>query len=503
MDFRCFLLSFSFEDYPHIIQLSEEVVTMNDTMEIDSSPDDLADLESALNALTLNTSDSAAITTLANASTKSAEARQRLADPCVLQKLVEMIEIFLGDSLEALRFALRCLGNACADNDNARDTVTALGFSWAIRCLMIDDDDFKLLATKVLYNICNDHDASQQQCYREKVYYQLIKYCCSDFACKASDNRSYAIELLLWITGHKAALEPSLAESLPGETFQQLLSLPTRHGSEPDIDTFAQLLEIWLTFLRDGIVQKQVIELGTLDNIWAILEMTDSEIERTRAQQGEDAEDFKLLQPLGTSLLWCLSDIAAKAKGAEAEQLCDETKQRFVTMVIEQRSLMMENTDGPSVSWDEPAVVVKVDSLILSASCHVLGNLLWAVGSNSSAHVVQKERIDKWLFSKILQAEEGPEGSLLLHSIAGLLIHLSRPSQQVREIIGSAENAKSALERLCRHQTSRVQQEGIKLLQKLGVDSLLNQQRFAVLGAEAMVTINQANSSAMNEDTPS
>src|ERR1700760_3155081 len=100
---------------------------------------DLGEIEKALETLTLNKPDSPvaveAITILAEASRSNESTREQLADPNILQILIEAIDCSINDSLETVEVALRCIGNACIDNDMAREEVTKQGFAWAKQCL--------------------------------------------------------------------------------------------------------------------------------------------------------------------------------------------------------------------------------------------------------------------------------------------------------------------------------------------------------------------------------
>lgn len=466
------------------------------------------DIEKAFRALSLNSRDSEAVNLLADASKEHVEVRQRLAIPEILGNLVGVIECSLNESLSTVDRALRCLGNACADNNDARDAVTSLGFSWALQCLRSDDDETKLLTTKVLYNISSDHEASQQRCYRDKVHYELFNFLNSDAALESSEN-SFAIEMLLWITGHKAAIEPTLDEPLPDHLVTQLLRLPRVYADQSDLDNFGSLVESILTFLRDAAVQQQIVELQVFMGIWTVLELVEERGATLDPEVEEDGEDLKVLAPLCTSLIWCMSDIAARAEFAQtysgevmqtssSDQQTDDNHTPMETSGLLDRLIeyIRDHAD------DTAHATRGTDGSLYTASCEILGNLLWGSASQYS-HLVEEEELHIPLFRRIIQNEGGSSSAAILHSICGLLIQLSRPSPMVREEIGRRQEALPALEILCRHEMSQIKQDSVKLLKALGRDCPRNQERFTELAQEVLQAIRASNDTAMAGAEPS
>lgn len=78
-----------------------------------------------------------------------------------------------------------------------------------------------------------------------------------------------------------------------------------------------------------------------------------------------------------------------------------------------------------------------------------------------------------------------------LHSIAGVLIQLSRPSIRARRLIGQSDSALTAVEHLSRHTRLEIRQDCIKLLKALGKDCRENQTKFDALGREVLLSRQQ------------
>ena len=114
-------------------------------------------IQQLLNPSTDASNITSATTTLAAASRSTPSVRQKLADPNVLERLIKHIEDPLEPSSSPTA-ALRCIGNACIDNDDARETVTNLGFTWARKRLQSSDTEIRNLTILVLVNVCMDYE---------------------------------------------------------------------------------------------------------------------------------------------------------------------------------------------------------------------------------------------------------------------------------------------------------------------------------------------------------
>ncbi|KAK3696175.1 hypothetical protein LTR37_018077 [Vermiconidia calcicola] len=434
-------------------------------MQTHSPPTDMEAIENALTNLRISTANNPtqAVALLAEASKQSIPAREQLAGPLILRTLTEIIETSINDSLETVDVALRCIGNACIDNSVAREAVTNIGFSWASLCLRdgsSSDIATRRLTAKVLYNICSDYEPAQQQCYREMLHHQLINLCARDSHQQPPDDIELLLELLFWICSQKDQVAQDLstttndATSLPGHILDKLISLPHAYRSSLEPEDFALLLETCLIFFRDPSIQRDILVRNQLTPVWRILKENEVKI----SSLGEDSEDRKLLVPLSTSLIWCLSDIAA-SPGIPAETLAD-VHTAFIKVVV-----VVAIKAGANDRGNERLAI---------AGCQVLGNLLWS-GKPVASDVVE----DAALQHSVLALLNTSRDVELLHSAAGLLVQLSRSSVEVREDI--------------------LQQDGIKLLRALGKDSVVNQQRFAELAREVVLSSSADGDTAMVE----
>lgn len=437
------------------------------------------ELAAALQDLSLSSTEKVAkdraISFLADASRNNVTARHRLADPAALKTLIEVAKRSMNDSLEALDLALRCIANACADNDAARDAVTDIGFSWALQCLYLPDDTVQILTTKVLFNICSGgHEASQRKCYEIGIHFALMNICAKS---GDVDELSFAFDLLLWICEHKAGVEAALSQPISEDSLHELLLLPSLYASTADLETVLSLTETVLVFARDPVVQAQIITTKQLGKLWRILEIQQTKAAALDAENEDAAEDLKLLLALSTSLIWCLSDAAALPEFSRIYSL-DDAEFKSLVGYVQTRGAIVGHRGDPN-------------GLQLTAACQIVGNLLWALPVETYVPLITQDQLHRPLFEIIVHIGTAKEDAGVLHSAAGLLIQLSRPSIGVREVIGDDELALPALERLCRHDMSNIQQEGVKLLRSLGRECPVNQQRFAALAREAVVTASE------------
>ncbi|KAK5128274.1 hypothetical protein LTR85_002941 [Meristemomyces frigidus] len=509
-------------------------------------PDNQHAFEQALQLLTLQQTSSPeatqAVSTLAESSKSHPDLRTQLADPRVLGPLIEIVKHTVEtDDPTTTSSALRCMGNACIDNDAARSTITAAGFAWAYQCLHSNNDELRWLAVKVLYNICSDHEAAQLQCYREHIHYDLISICASPLA-SASDDRSLIIDLLFWITSQKANITDTeqATEPLPSETLLKLLNLPSYYfAASVVLDDFATLLEICLPFLRDPHTQTQIVESHRAGYVWQMLQDIANRIALRRSNSPAAAkppeETVQVLRPYASSLIWILSDIAANPKFAAKYDLNDSWIHGLlqtikngaikVAVVDSEIHLVDKSELGQRLyrearssravsqhSMDD----MNVGQLLRTASCQIIGNLLWALPPQRATPLIETDKIHEALWQILsppssssvseieveveieVEAEANNVEADLTYSATSLLIQLTRPSQHVRELIGAAYRAKDALTALCEHKTPQIQQMGIKLLRALGKECPLNQERFGGLAAHLTATA----AAATAEDAP-
>lgn len=449
---------------------------MNDSSE-GESPSDVSSLESALHELHLfsvgesgGSDASGAITTLAKHSKGDPTVRQKLANPAVLKILVDAIECSLNDNLETVDLALRCIGNACIDNDDAREHITDLGFSWALQCIdnrITEDLSIRMLAAKVLYNVCNDYEPAQRQCFKTHVHYQLISLVPIWLQNEYADERALLIELLFWISSHKPpAGSSTTSDKLPGSLSTHLLTTIPRSFSAiiaHDLADYAIMLEIVSTFIRDPKEQVEIILSRRVQLVWNMLVFNEARI----AELDKDRqEDQKLLVPLSTSLMWCLSDMAANPAFSRHYDISDTWIMREILATI-----------SPASIRESPRT--------LAAAYQIFGNLLWLSKDIASfERLVTQEHLGSCTLDFLSKSNDVE----VLHAAAGVLLQLCRTSPDAQELIGRDEQALPALLRLCRHENPGIKQDGVRLLQALGRDCQANQMRFAALAEEVVAS---------------
>lgn len=436
-------------------------------MDVDQASSDLGEIEKALGNLTLHSIDisraSNAVSILAEASRWDPLTRQRLADPRVLQELIEVIQCSINDALETVEVALRCIGNACIDNEAAKAEITKHGFSWAKQCLptanqyphMSMDAKIAMLTAKVLYNVCSDYEPAQQQCYREHIHYAIVQVCALDGVTDSEESTLF-IELLFWLCNHVVPEQ----EKPPSKVLTTLLTLPDIYHERLEAEDFALLLETSMLFLREPAVRQDIIEQKLVGNIWRMLQYNEISLERLKQSEA----DRRLLRPLSTGLIWNLSDIAATPEFARVYQLGNEWIQNGIIREIQEA----DTTQTPR---------------LVDAACQILGNLLWSTKYPLRfAHAYDIEPLHRPIVM-ILKTNQDAE---LLHSGAGLLIQMTRLSREVCETIGANEDTPGVVQRLCNHELPQLKQDGIALLRALGMASPANQERFADLARIVM-----------------
>lgn len=502
-----------------------------------------------------------ALRSLAESSKKSESTRQQLSQPILLNTLTSLLythssassklpETDQETSTVIADSALRCIANTCTNNDNhtARDILcsskTAAFFPWASAYLSSSQNDFsiRLLTTKVLNNICHQHEVSQRICYEEKVHWGLIRFL-NEVCGKGLDDGELdgAINVLFEVSGQKttttkeAEMSPPLS-SLPDDVLSALLNLHSiRNTAENDyakpwshdIETFATLSETILVFLRDEEIQKQIISNKLFPQVWQLLERQEkliSQIPR-EGEGGEGAEeDRKLMIPLQASLVWCLSDMAAIPAFATTYSHTSEVITQLTDVIHAAadtarriRGNSSEHTRTADRCYPEKFQGLSASSQLFNAAAQILGNMLWTtqqqqqqqaspnrnpdVFSSPHAIISHTESIPYDLLDIVVSLPEfrstpnnsnpstsppspSPDTADTLHSITGLLIQLSRPSIAIREEIGAYEYTEPAIRKMCGHAREEVRQGGVKLVKALGRECVENQRRFGEMVAE-------------------
>lgn len=478
-----------------------------------------------------------ALRSLAESSKKSESTRQQLEQqqPILLNTLTSLLYTHssasstLPDTDKAtstviIDSALRCIANTCTNNDNhtARDVLcSAAFFPWASTYLSSSQNDFsiRLLTTKVLNNICHQHEVSQRICYEENVHWGLIRFL-NEVCGKGLDDGELdgAINVLFEISGQKT----KSTTSLPDDILSGLLNLHSirtaaeKDHLEPwshDIETFATLSETIVVFLRDEEIQKQIISNELFPQVWQLLERQEKLISQIPREGEEEEEDRKLMLPLQASLVWCLSDMAAIPTFATTYSHNSEVITQLTDVIhaaadTARRGCASSGEHTRSTAnrcYPEKFQGLSASSPLFNAAAQILGNMLWTTQQQqqqqASLNGNHTESLPYDLLDIVVSLPESlstpnnsnpstwspspsPDTADSLHSITGLLIQLSRPSVAIREEIGAYEYTVPAIRRLCGHAREEVRQGAVKLVKALGRECVENQRRFGEMVAE-------------------
>jgi hypothetical protein len=492
-----------------------------------------------------------AVSSLAKLSREEETVRDRLASKDVLQRLTEILKTHprtpsAGDLLAA---TLRCVGNACVSNLEACATVTEYKFDWYHAFLVpksrnlpgsgkspnytpagsqhwdVPPAEVRELTIKVLYNICSQSEEAQKLCYIGGVDMQIFMML-EDWDDLPVENPSLAIDLLFWVTSHhkELAKDKDAKKTHSLGSYRMVLFLgywcvASRAvcllWDKVDAEDYATLLESLLVFFRDPEITS---DISLFFLVWRILTCIEHKIKEAEG----DAEDVKLLAALSTSFTWVLSDMSATPafatqvttnQGGRIRVFVEDLSQLLTTGVAVSRANSTANADE----------IVDGDALRLhSAACQIFGNMLH--GQSSSADHVNgfnhQEREMQLSIFDILTSDEQPpiaiqdrhiyqrlfalmttcDNADFLHSAAGFLIQLSRPSPEVRAEIASDNNALAAIRRLGEHPMQQLNQDALMLMRALGKDTPSVQEKLKELAGEVMATVAETQKAAADAD---
>lgn len=489
-----------------------------------------------------------AVTSLATLSREQEDVRARLASKDVLQRLLEVLSSHPKyiNAEEFLATVLRCVGNACVSNPEACQIVTEFKLDWCKAFLKgfpcqwtvseenatsETDADVSVpfpmpavstrdLAIKALYNICSQSEEAQKQCYHDDIHTLVIEAMFDNqhFGAEwTSEMLSLTVDLLLWITSHHKALASFEGDTerrrglgknkaLKTDAFYWLIKAPLSCANKLDVDDWASLLETCLVFLRDPLTHSDLVSWELFHVVWNILQINESKIQGVEG----NAEDEKLLIALSTSLTWVLSDVAVTPEfaGAYADStknvlaMLGGTEVPVLKQLIQDLTKLLSNGELPSLESDvsEAASMSNDESLRLTtAACQVIGNLLHSlIKAEGDVPVVIKEgRMHERLFALMAKSDNAD----FLHSAAGLIIQLSRPSVEARQEIGRDSNALPAIKHLGQHKMQELNQDALMLMRALGKEAPENQERFKELAGEVMATVAEAQKAAAEAQT--
>jgi len=218
-----------------------------------------------------------------------------------------------------------------------------------------------------------------------------------------------------------------------------------------------------------------------------------------------------LLVALSTSLTWVLSDVAATPDfatayaSASANVLAMAAGYQEVPVLQQLTEYLSKiiatgEVHSHDAAGERSTTLVNDESLRLTtAACQVIGNLLHNLVPKTGTipATISKSQTHKRLFALMAVSDSAD----FLHSAAGLLIQLSRPSVEARERIASDDNALGAIKRLGQHTMQELNQDALMLMRALGKDAPATQGRLKELAGEVMATVAETQQAAASAQT--
>lgn len=427
----------------------------------------------------------ASLEQLATTSRESEILRIRLADTATLAQLDQVITSKDGKPSRSLQPALRCLGNACFENEGAADRVASFGLDWAATVLHSGDQETIAITTNVLNNICiQSIDAQKQACkigLDDELLYRLTR---------AEETAiSVPLDLVLLIISHRKETNrqglPSWAAH--GTDFTtDLLAWANRTRTSLSVDDWACTLEITLIYLREVEVQTLIVEKKQVDGVWSLLSKNENWIAGSNERGADCVEDDiepeevrRILKPESMSLTWILSDLAAHTSFVSSYGLEDPWLQTTIVANLLQPSSAVLGATAALNSDARP-----------NAACQVLGNVLHTLPLKDAVPLVQEQHLHQPLFA----AMAGTDDADFLHSATGLLIKLARPSPDICGVIAADSNLLPALEKMNAHPMQQLKQDALALMRVLGKDLPAVQERLKDVAKDVLVAAAAAQS---------
>ncbi|KAI1408696.1 ARM repeat-containing protein [Hypoxylon sp. FL1857] len=306
-----------------------------------------------------------------------------------------------------IAYALRIVGNSCADQDENRQRVVDSG------CLpqlvkLLGHDSLLQLAIPVLFNICVDYEPAQAAASKSRLSYYLVELI-TDPGLREKASVYINIVYKLFDIAATQEFEPDLLDPQAPYLLLARAGLDGSHPDSLDLEGFLSLSSAALAFLSHSKLQEAFLE--TPDAINVFLAAFQRAIEAPRLFEVEDAEERAQLNQLQNIYTQTLADISAHP--------------RFVTLC---------SLDGPLT-----ALLLKWLSShhtpLQTASCLALGNI--ARSDAPSISLVQEMSIHRSLISIISSADSPTIDLQLLHSALSFLKNLSIPTSN-KAVMGDA-----------------------------------------------------------------
>ncbi|KAK6431923.1 hypothetical protein LTR95_011914 [Oleoguttula sp. CCFEE 5521] len=466
-----------------------------------------------------------AVTTLANLSRTSADTRKALADHDVIKRLMDAVAVPILLELPKHQTTaiaiLRCLGNACYDDEDSEidsqvaSYIVEFGFEWMhhLPCTKESngrDATVSIMALRVLNNVTTLSSAVPTRMAADNLDNWLIDTLASSMLPAEDGLVTYACSLLASIYG--LDVRSSL---ITPERLNQLLSLAAQYACDPihGVMTAERLFVISSSvcnYLNRDAQKQQIVDLGLQDKVWDLFVLVDrlsqapADARDAQSKRGailrrnlfegdgsiwdasmelfkpdpallkapqssdEESEIPTFTQAQLLQFVWLLSDLAAVPSFAPTG-LEDPLMQK-VTQLLAPPS-------GSSVHG-----VSKVSPYRLTAACQILGNVLHNGEWRSAASLVQRDRIHVHLVSDLLETAHDE----YRHAGASLLCQLTRSSTAVREELALSPDMAGVCSMLARHPNPQLRADALQLIKALGRASPVTMDMYAPLLQEAV-----------------
>ncbi|KAI1089706.1 ARM repeat-containing protein [Rostrohypoxylon terebratum] len=369
------------------------------------------------------------------------------------------LDIIRGEDLDPdlTSYALRIIGNTCADQDENRQRVIDSGRLPDL-VKLLTEDAFLQFAVPVLYNICVDYEPAQIAASKANVTKSIVDFLTNP---KLQDRASAYLYKLAGLVATQD-VEPEL---FVPEASSVLLSRATLEASNPEsaeLDSFAGLSIAALAYLSHQNFQESFLK--TADPINTFLAAFRTAMEGPRIFDVEDPEERAQLNTLQATYTQTLADLSAHPL--------------FISLCP---------LDGPLtqslLQWLSPTQHTQLQT----AACLSLGNL--ARSDESSIALIKELSIHKPLLA-IISSDFSTPDLQLLHSALSFLKNLSIPAPN-KPILGSAGILDAALlPRTWAMDTQpQIQFDGVSLARLLLVNCAPNVRRVCVPPSEGTQTL--------------
>ncbi|KAI0836532.1 ARM repeat-containing protein [Hypoxylon sp. FL0890] len=309
--------------------------------------------------------------------------------------------------LDLIAYALRIVGNSCADQDENRQRVVDSG-SVPQLVKLLGHDSLLQLAIPVLFNICVDYEPAQAAASKARLSNYLVELITNPVLQeKASVYMNIVYKLFGLVAGQE--FEPDFLAPQAPYVLLARAGLEASNPDSPDLEGFLALSSAALAFLSHLKLQENFLE--TPGAIKVFLTAFQRAVDGTRFFGIDDAEERAQLNQLQNIYTQTLADISAHP--------------RFVSLC---------SLNGPLtdllLQW-----LSSHHTPLQTAACLALGNI--ARSDAPSISLVQEMSVQKLLIS-ILSSPDSPNTDIqLLHSALSFLKNLSIPTSN-KAVLGDA-----------------------------------------------------------------